>query len=649
MAETQAAPEVREVNVPGVGPVNFPASMSDAEVAKVIKEKLYKAPAPQPSMAERAYKTVVGDDPLRQFALGSRALAKGIMFPVNAVMDLPTMMRNQVAGMMGGERYPTPSQNFEAALTGLGAPTPQSHSDEMVAAINEGGGAAASVPAVQAAAKAQAVVPGLLQSVQSGAIGAGASEYLRQKDFPLWAQIAGGMLAPMGVDALRVGAKGIWQAMLPPAAGGASPYTQGGREMAAGNVLARNATTPGATAERLAAGVDAMPGTTQRTAEVAQDVGLAKLDKLLQTTRPGYAGTVLEQEGANNRVLREALDRSASAEAAAAGDAAAKVQTAGRTAMVATGTAVPQEVGGVLRLIETLKDSKAAVRNPAVGEALEEVRKRLYDRQGKLITDPDRLDAVRGYVSDLIAGNFDQQGKQFSKANQALHPVLERLKTAVDAGVRETPGLETQSYSGALRAERAALEPVNQRNLIQDLLNKGSSKADILPGGASATAGENYRLVLSKLSSALANERMASKAERILSDDQLGTIGKVVSELERGAKLTSMQRNRLGSDTMQNLSSAALFGRILGVDLPPSAVEQAPDYVRKVMGWIANFGGGPQEKTLALVEAAMQDPKLAAELLKKAPAANLESVGQALGRKSREYAVSGARAGNQQE
>jgi hypothetical protein len=599
---------------------------------------------------------ILGDDPLRQIALGSRAVAKGALTPFMWGLDLPMMLRNQVFGT----DYKKPSQWFDEALTAAGAPVPQTKAENVVSAINEGGAGAVSmglggapslitrqapsllssvVPAASAPVGAATIPTGLIPTVRSGAIGAGASEYAKQEGLPLWVQMAAGIAAPAAFDMTKTGMGIIGHTMLPPnrTGVGASPYAESGRELIAANVLARNTTSPKAVIERLNADQTIVPGVNPRTAEAAQDYGMAQVDKLLQNTRPSFRGDVLGIEGANNRVMRDTLENAVSPQVAdQASDAASRLTSARN---IRLSNADPLDVAsaqGIVNRIDGMMDTKLAISDGNVRPALQEVRKMLYDSKGELITSPDKLDAVRQYVSNMIAGNFDTPQNKFSKANQALRTVLDDVKSVIEKRVYDpapgTPGFP--GYTESLRQTSNALKPVEQRDLLLKLVEKSSSKQDILPGGE-----DNYRLLLSKLNSSLQNERMAKKVDRVLTDDQLNVVDSVVKELERGAKLTSMQKNRLGSDTFQNLSAAALFGRVLGLDLPPEAVAKAPDYVQKMMGWIANFGGKPQERVMSILEEAMKDPNKARELLKKAPAANLESFAEAAARKQREYAT----------
>jgi len=601
---------------------------------KPIDPKMVKWDAEQKtkSLSQRAIDTVVGDDPLRQIALGSRAIAKGALLPVNMVMDLPMQIRNWALG----EHNRLPSQYLDESLTALGAPTPEGKQEAIISAVNEGGAGALSI-----GSGGLGPIPKALQTARSGVIGGGASEYAKQEGAPWWLQTLAGVVTPMAFDVANVGSRMIYNAVAPPKLGGVSPYSQGGRELAAGNVLARNTAAPGAVVQRLEQDPTIVGGVVPRTAEIADDPRLAQLDKLLQNTRPDYRSSVVAAEGANNRVLRNVITGAVPEQVVKSADIAAKTTTAARNAALASADDVGKEaVNKIVSMLDELADSKLAIADANVRPALAQVRKQLYDSNGKLITDPDRLDAVRQYVSNMIAGNFDAPGAQYSKANKVLHGVLEKIKSTVDTKMGDPAYPKFPGYSESLRRTSEAMKPIEQSRLMSQLLEKASSKADILPGGAGA-GGENYKIILSKLNSALSNERMASKVDRVLTDEQLDVVSKVVKELERGAKLTSMQRNRLGSDTFQNLSSAALFGRVLGIDLPPSAVAKAPDYIQKTMGWIANLGGGPQEKILSLVDEAMQNPRLAAELLKKAPAANLETFSEAFARKGREYASGG--------
>lgn len=130
------------VEVPGMGEVEFPDDMLDADIEAAIRKNL--APAPTPVGPPPSF----GADLLRQAKLIGRDAASVIAAPVGMAMDLGVGARNmteqgvrkyapglaskidKVATGLGipsgpGEPYALPSGEFQRSLTAAGVPEPQ--------------------------------------------------------------------------------------------------------------------------------------------------------------------------------------------------------------------------------------------------------------------------------------------------------------------------------------------------------------------------------------------------------------------------------------------------------------------------------------------------------------------------------------------
>jgi hypothetical protein len=104
----------KTIDVPSIGPVDFPDSMSDDEIVKAIQGLMVKE-APQ----------TLG----RQLATTARAALAGPTSPITMIADPLANLMNLAAGR---QIAAPPSQTIEQALTGLGLPEPQTQRERMV-------------------------------------------------------------------------------------------------------------------------------------------------------------------------------------------------------------------------------------------------------------------------------------------------------------------------------------------------------------------------------------------------------------------------------------------------------------------------------------------------------------------------------------
>lgn len=206
-----------------------------------------------------------------------RSTAKGLSAPVTMAMDAVNAVPNLIAYGVnkvasGTMDYIPPAQGYvDAGLRAGGInPEPQSGAER---AVTAGLGAAVGAPMFGAAS---------LASAPTQALGAAASSAAASAGLPLPVQIAAGMAPSMGGSAVNAVVSGAKRT--------AAPFTTGGKESIAGRILNKQAAAPStalqrAQTEELSAGY--LPGSTPTLAEVTQDPGLARLQRVLPSSKVG--------------------------------------------------------------------------------------------------------------------------------------------------------------------------------------------------------------------------------------------------------------------------------------------------------------------------------------------------------------------------
>jgi len=120
----------------------------------------------------------------------------------------------------------------------------------------------------------------------------------------------------------------------------------------------------------------------------------------------------------------------------------------------------------------------------------------------------------------------------------------------------------------------------------------------------------------------------AAEKDTDLSKTQLAVLKRVAEDLDSG--VLNRAGKVPGSDTFKNLSTANIIGGVIGKQMfgeVPAAVNKtvAP------LNWLYN---GTDDQIRELLVSAMLDPKLAADLMKKANVMTVEPLSQALKKKA---------------
>ena len=197
----------RIVEVPNVGPVAFPATMTDEQIIRAIQNLSAPAPAPEPSMT---------DELGRQIGLSVRPMAQSVM-TAGGMLPLVVDPAVNFFNLAAGTNVPTMTQAVPKTLSAMGLPEPQTAQERVVqdmATAGYGVGTAANL--------AQKALP-MAQSQT-------AQEFLKMLATSPTAQASAATAATAASGALREG--------------GAPPYAQLGGAMMAGMVAPGGPTLP---------------------------------------------------------------------------------------------------------------------------------------------------------------------------------------------------------------------------------------------------------------------------------------------------------------------------------------------------------------------------------------------------------------------
>jgi hypothetical protein len=456
------------------------------------------------------------------------------------------------------------------------------------------------------------------------------------------------------------------------------PFTQPGQQRIAANVLQNFAGGPQSAAEaaaRLAQPVDALPGVTPTTAELAGNGGLAQLQKTLSSNN---IDAFTKRAQANHGAMQSAIENIAGspekldAATQARNDMAeqlygdARKQGADAKATAALNARLAKE--GSRQALEQVgalqKDLSAAQFNPlgSVGgtpntAAADSIANRIAQaKQTAASLADDSKITGKGFiggvdVSDLLerpslasaingatrtAADF---GQRISSANpvQVLHYAKMNLDGQINAAVRAGNNTEAAALSSAKQALLGRLEqisptyrqasqtyatmsqPINQMQVGQALKNKLlPSLADYgangsLNGATFATGLRNGDQVAANVTG-----RAGASLSDILTAQQMKTVKQIGEQLARADNAAKLGAAK-GSPTAQNLIAQNVLGQFLGpFGLPNNMAGRAAGSAlsRSIMHWPGKaLYSAVEPDVMQILSQAALDPKVAQGLL----------------------------------
>ena len=540
----------------------------------------------------------------RQLGLTARAAITG-------ATALPAMGADALTGLINliaGKQVMQPSsQALQSLMTQAGVPEPKTAQERVVQDI---GGAMAGVSgpgllAGKMGPMAKEFFMGSPQAQAAAAIGgAAAGGTARESDLGPVAQTLAaitGSIAPGGVTTAQALGRGAKEAV--------RPFTEAGREVITGNVLRSLARDPEAAIKAAESYQARVPGYQPTTAQATRDFGLISAETPIRSM--ASMGQFEAQASAANQARLKILDQMAKDKTALEGAIKKRDEVtaplreqafANPVDETAFNTAVYENV---LSKIDTISASDVGARK-TVQKAMDFARQTVEGGLGS----PTRLYEARKDLRDAAQGLLDKEGAAYSLAKKQLEEVIRSVDDAIEAGA---PGYKDylQKYATSSRGIERLEAAQEFRGKVLSTTPDPSRVGDFLISQPAFTRAVR-----------------AAEKDTDLSKTQLAVLKRVAEDLDSG--VLNRAGKVPGSDTFKNLSTANIIGGVIGKQMfgeVPAAVNKtvAP------LNWLYN---GTDDQIRELLVSAMLDPKLAADLMKKANVMTVEPLSQALKKKA---------------
>lgn len=477
--------------------------------------------------------------------------------------------------------------------------------------MKTGAGLAGNITGNVAALLPTALVPGA--NTYAGAATIGALSGALQPSTSTGETLAnigiGGVAAPATLGAVRGG-----QALYQGGKGLVEPFTRAGQDRIAADVLRRSATDPAKAAQLAGRGRELVPGSQPTLAQVAQDPGLAQLERTI-LNNPEYA-PALQQRFGNQRMAR--LD--AVKDVAGRGDHYDEI-TAGRALFAKEDYGNAMKAGIDTDMAKAMQPQiESLMRRPSMAEA-QKVAKRIAAEKDVSLTD---FGSVQGL--DWVKKALDKQINGIKTGNPIGNTDFDTLLTT-KADLMATLEQIAPAYKQANQNFAAMSGQVNSMDVARDLLqtlNKPGSR--YMQPGTAKEMGDAYSGALAKsLDSVKKSTGMDRQLSQVMSTRDISTLENVARDLGRKSFAENAGK-ATGSNTAQNLASQNMLRRLLGpTGLPESWAESTmlQTMLSPVQG--ASKLTGADRKIMDRIAQGLLDPADGIGLLSKP--AQIKSVG----------------------
>lgn len=646
--------------------IEGPEGATDAQLgqaAQAVYAEKKKQPTridlPNMGVPDKPAPSTATQDILRQLGLAARAMGPvglgalgggAVAGPPGALvgalgMGLGTMVADPLVNLFNvatGSKVPTPSQSMESAMTRMGLPEPATPQERIVQDIVRAGTSTAGAargagvlgtgiareaartgvaPAMGPSAPISAEIMNMLarypaQQVAGAGMAAGAGGALREGGASPGAQLGGAMLAGMvapGGPKLPLTAR-----VTGAPANIVRPFTEEGRQVIVGNVLNRLATTPEATAARLAGAGPLVPGVRPTTAATALDPGLAAAQTPVFSL--DQSGMVPARLSANQQAILEAYRR-LSGQPGSIPRAEAKrkeITTPMREEAFAGVTVDPAtfQTGVTLtvnKAIENIRTSPAGVR-----QDVETAMNWATSRIAKART-PMELYEIRKDLAGAMQGKYNQDNPSLRLAKGQLDEVVKAVDDVIEASA---PGFK--AYMDKYSKMSA---PIDQMRVLQDIERRITTGQPNLMTNEPVIAAGSLR------------RQLATRADEIgaeLSPAAQRKLDNIVDEINRGMAATAPGVKPPGSDTFKNMSMGNLIGRVFSESMATNTtlrtMSRPLDFLYKL----------PDQQIQQLLVEAMLDPQMAAMMMSKANMMKVEPLARSLRQKAEQLGFGAA-------
>ena len=341
------------------------------------------------------------------------------------------------------------------------------------------------------------------------------------------------------------------------------PFTSGGQQKIAGNVLRDLATDPVAARAALQDAASVVPGSAPTAVTASGDAGIAALSRTMQNASPEYAANLAARQTAQNQARTAAIE-------GIAGNTG-KLDLAKQARNAATGPMREEALNaagkvpaqGILQQIDNLIADPSNA-GQLSQQALNQFKSRIAANVKDGAVDARALYAIRKDINDVLGGKLQGEAGNLKYAASQLSGVKGFIDDAIDQASRSMPanaiGPTTRgapNWKGYLQKYANESVPINQMEKLEDILKSIQTGTVDSQGGAIISAA--------KLNNVLKNK--GSELAKDLSAAQLQVLRNIQADLNASQIANNVGRS-VGSNTVQNLAQNQLlesaFGRTLG-------------------------------------------------------------------------------------
>lgn len=531
-----------KVNIQGVGVVNFPDSMTTEQIQSAIekdiipninlsKEEKYD-PTQEMSTTE---KLLAGaGKAFSDIGRGAKQLVAATeekIFPESVVSGL-----RKVRSFIGID----PSSSTELAKQ-------QEESNRLdKPLLATGAGLAGNVVGNIAAALPVAFIPGVNTYTGAALMGGGLGAVQPTTDAELLGKErlqnigTGAVFSVAGkgiADVIGKGIRGI-KAL-------GQPFTESGQEEIVKNAINVAASDPGKARERLLLAQNLLKGSEPTTAQIAQDVGIARLEKGLGQASPNVAQQLSDRALEQNAARLKALQ-------AISGDDVALEMFKKQRGEIA-GDLYKKAYSVLPELTPELEKKQAELfARPAIQSALKEAEQ-LAANEGIDIG----IDSVKKLHYAKLSLD-DQIDKAIRTGDNNLARVLGNSKDKLVSFIEDI----SPTYKEARIAFQKLSEPVNQMQIGQEILSKATKSQIPNRVGDFTIYPSNYANAL-KSGDVLARTATGIRKplESVMTPEQMNILNAIKDDVSREINTKALS-SAAGSDTAQNLATQNLLNKL---------------------------------------------------------------------------------------
>ena len=619
------------VEIPNIGQVAFPSTMTDEEILKAIGNILGGDETPPAAAAAPA---MPPDTMGRQVGLAVRPMAQAAL-TAGGLLPMAVDPLVNLYNLATGSQAPTMTQAVGQTLNRVGFPEPRTAQERIVQDVSQAGygvGGLANLaaraapmvtsPAAQGITQMLATSPRAQSSAALASTAAGG--LLREGEFSPGVQLAGalgaGMMAPGGPTLSST------QRILAAPSALVQPLSAEGRQIIAGNVLRSVATDPERAIANLQSAQSTVPGLRLTTAAAARDPGLAGAETTLRSALFDPTNQFGATLSANQQALLDSFRRLSGRPGSVERAEAKRQSITAPMRESAFANAQPVSVEPIAAAIQGITSNPATQRQ-TVDQAMKYVSdllaKRVDPETGTI--NPMALYSVRKDITDAMAGKLSGDLANLRLARGQLADLLPVIDSTIESGA---PG-----FNRYMQQFAKSSSAIDQMRLLQGIESKVTSGQPNLMTGEPVLAASALR------------RQVAAKAEEIgaqLSPAAQRRLDNIINEINRGQAATAPGVKAPGSNTFQNLTMGNLIGRVFSESLADNTtlrtMTRPLDFLYKL----------PNQQIQQLLVEAMLDPQLAAQMMSKASIMKVEPLAKSLRQKAEQLGY-GAVIGASQE